>query len=145
MTAPFPLAYVLTRLRLDPGQAFRMDPELSMHRRFDVPVTMTVLALGHRSPRRPRRRRDARHRGGTAAPGVTFSSSEHLLGDAASRGFGRGRRRPVHGVDHPAASADGATWTATLDNGFGLPSLPIDVVTDDRHSLPPSSASPSTA
>ena len=135
-TAPFPLAYVLTRLRLDAGEALRMDPELSMHRLFTVPVTMAFDLSG--TARLDGRAPDATLDtvAATTAPGATFSSSARLLGDAASRASAAADGDLSTAWSTPLESPVGATWTATLDGGFVLPSLPIDVVTDDRHTLP---------
>ncbi|MFM8305081.1 MAG: alpha-(1-_3)-arabinofuranosyltransferase family protein [Actinomycetota bacterium] len=133
---PVPLAYVLTRWRLDPGERLRMDPEISMRRTLRVPATMSFALSGTA-------RLDGRADdpvldavSGTALSGATFSSSARLLGDATSRASAAADGDRSSAWSTPLGSPVGASWAVTSDRDITLSDLPIDVVTDRLHSLP---------
>ncbi|MBM3661122.1 MAG: DUF3367 domain-containing protein, partial [Actinobacteria bacterium] len=133
---PFPLAYVFSRLRLDPSAEFRMDPELSMRRAFSVPTPMSFTLSG--TARLDGRASDAALDAvaATAPVGTTFAASSRLLGDAASRASAGADRDLTTAWSTPLGAPVGSRWTVRSDAGLRLPSLPIDLVTDDRHSVP---------
>jgi arabinofuranan 3-O-arabinosyltransferase len=134
--APIPLAYVLTRLRADPSQAYRVDPELSLHRRFDVPTAMRFTLSGT-ARINPRAADDVIDRVlGTTPPGVSVSSTEHLIGDPVSRASAAVDGIPTTAWTTPLVGVVGQKWRAHVDQGFNLPSLDLDLAVDQQHSLP---------
>jgi arabinofuranan 3-O-arabinosyltransferase len=133
---PIPLAYVLTRLRADPSQAYRVDPELRMRREFDVPATMQ-FALTGTARVNPRADDDVIDRVlQTTAPDVTVTSTEHLIGDAGSRASAALDGDTGTVWTTPLVGVVGQTWRAHLDQGFNLPALHLDLAVDQEHSLP---------
>jgi arabinofuranan 3-O-arabinosyltransferase len=136
VSSPIPLAYVLTRLRADPSEAYRQDPELSMHREFDVPTAMT-FALSGTARVNSRAADDVIDRVlGTTPPGVTVSSTEYLTGDAAARASAAVDGDPTTAWTTPFVGVTGQQWRAHFDNGFQITELPIDIAVDAEHSLP---------
>jgi arabinofuranan 3-O-arabinosyltransferase len=136
VSGPIPLAYILTRLRADPSEAYRMDPELSMHRALDVP-TATTFALSGTARVNARAADDVIDRVlGTTQPGVTVSSTEYLTGDAAARASAAVDGDPATAWTTPFVGVTGQQWRAHVENGFHIAALPIDIAVDAEHSLP---------
>jgi hypothetical protein len=133
---PLRLAYVLTRLRVDPGDQSRTDPELALHRAFTVPTPMAFTLSG--SARLNGRAADAvlDDVTGAVAPSVHVSATDRLLGDPASRASAAVDDDLATAWQTPLDAVVGQRWTARVDDGFRLPSLALDVVTDEHHSLP---------
>ena len=134
-TAGHGLDVVLSRLRTDPADPTHQDEELALDRRFVVGNARAFGMSGtvRVNPNAADPVLDSVL--GTTAPGVTFSSSTHLQGDAdarASRAF----------------AADPATaWTSATGNPVGqfvrvdgvsttVDHLSLDVVADGVHSVP---------
>ncbi|MEI8001558.1 MAG: alpha-(1-_3)-arabinofuranosyltransferase family protein, partial [Actinomycetes bacterium] len=133
---PFPLTYVLSRQRADASLVFRADPEPSVRRLLDVPVTMPFALAGtaHLDPRAPDTVLDDALR--SLDPGTTATSSGRLLGDPTSRASAALDGNLATWWSSPLAGAVGSTWSMHSDAGFTGPALTLDVVTDDHHSLP---------
>ncbi|MFN8028575.1 MAG: alpha-(1-_3)-arabinofuranosyltransferase family protein [Acidimicrobiia bacterium] len=129
------LDVVLSRLRTDPADRAHQDEELAIDRRFVVGnargygVSGTVRV----NPNAPDQVIDSVL--GTTAPGVTYSSSSHLQGDAdarASRAFdGDPATAWTSATGNPVGQAVQVTGVATT-----VDHLALDVVADGRHSVP---------
>jgi len=133
---PFPLAYVLTRLRANPSEPYRMDPELSMRRSFTVPTPME-FALSGTARVNPRADDDVVDSLlGAAATGTTFTASDRLTGDLFSRASAAADGDLGTSWSTPMDRIVGERWTARADARITVPSLAIDVVVDAQHSLP---------
>jgi len=130
------LVYVMSRLRYEPGASSRDDEEPALARRFDVPDDRAFELAGQLriDPNADDAVLDEVL--GTTAPGVRYSASSHLHGDAdarASRAF-----------DDDARSAwvtrfgdqKGQWIQASLDAPITIEGLDLRVVADGRHSVP---------
>jgi arabinofuranan 3-O-arabinosyltransferase len=131
-----PLAMVLSRLRVDPAEPARRDPEPAMHRvlSLPVPVELEVFGTARLASRAPGPVLDEILGAGGDDWDVQVRSSEHLPGSIAAR---------------PSAALDGDPDTAWTSRFIGLPGewleveadepltarrLVLDVVADERHS-----------
>jgi arabinofuranan 3-O-arabinosyltransferase len=134
-TGPLRVAYVLSRLRVDPGDRARTDPEIAMHRSFTVPraTELALTGTARTSGRAPDAVLDAA--AGWSGP-VRAASGGRLLGDAASRASAAVDGDLATAWRTPLDGAVGGSWTATVDGGFDLPRLTLDLVADSHHSVP---------
>ncbi|HJR26545.1 MAG TPA: alpha-(1-_3)-arabinofuranosyltransferase family protein, partial [Acidimicrobiales bacterium] len=129
-----PVAFVLSRWRADPSEPVRADPEPALRRRLDLPAPVALTLGGtarlHQGPD------DARVDELLDSTGPYVRSSQHLPGSLTHRA---------------AAAVDGdlSTWWTTpfvgltdqwweIDTGeqLALEEVELDIVADDRHSLP---------
>ena len=130
VAAGTPTALVLTRLRVDPRNRWRSDPEQTMQREFTLAAAhdFTVTALLQRNDRAPESALDSLD----SVSGAT--SNRHLTGVPSARG--------VFAADHSVATA----WTSPFGNALGssltvplsgapLTDLAIVQYLDAQHSL----------
>lgn len=133
-----PLAVVLTRLRSDPAEIVRGDPEPSIVRAFTVhaPVTMALRGTARLHVNAPDDAVDAAlGLPGADAGGWTARSTEHLAGSARARASSAFDGDPSTAWTTPLV---GLRQTIELDAGreVRIDVLDIEVVTDERHSTP---------
>jgi hypothetical protein len=128
------LDVVLSRLRYDPGQL--QDEELALVRRFVLP-TARSFELSGTARIDPNAADDVLDTVlGTTAPGTTFTSSDHLFGDADARAS-----RAFDGDASTAWSPNfGGQTGRFVDVALATPTtvdhLDLTVVADGRHSVP---------
>ena len=131
-----PVAFVLSRLRADPAEPVRADPEPAIQRRLDLPApspcTLRGTARLHDGPD------DAASTSCSAPTGpVRPRPSQHLPGSLAHGAAAAARRRPRHGVDDALRRARRTSGgRSTPATGSAVRQVELDVVADDRHSLP---------
>ena len=132
---PLRLAYVMTRLRVDPRDVTRFDPESSLRRLFDVPRETAFTLSG--TIRVDGRASEAVLDSviGTNSA-VTATSSAHRFGDPSSRASSAVDGDPTTAWTTPLDGAVGATWTAHVPAGFDLNELALDIIADGHHSVP---------
>jgi arabinofuranan 3-O-arabinosyltransferase len=132
---PLRLAYVMTRLRVDPSDATRFDPESSLRRLFEVPSEMAFTLSGtiRVDGRASETVLDSAI--GTNST-VTATSSARRFGDPTSRASSAIDGDPTTAWVTPLDGAVGATWSAHVPGGFNLNELALDIVADGYHSVP---------
>ena len=130
------VAYALTRMRVDPASATRMDPELALRRAWRTAATETFTLSG-----------TARVNGlapddlvdevtGTSSSAARFSSTGRGRGDPASRASAAADGDLATAWRTPLDAAVGQRWTAELADPVSLTDLTLDVVADHEHSIP---------
>ncbi|HRB04185.1 MAG TPA: hypothetical protein PLP26_12510, partial [Ilumatobacteraceae bacterium] len=130
VAADAPTAVVLTRLRVDPRDRWRSDPEPTMQREFtlatahDVAVTATL----QRNDRAPESVLDALDH----VDGVT--SNRHLIGVPSARGIFAADGDAATAWTSPFGAAVGSVLTVPLD-GSALTDLGIVQPVDRQHSV----------
>ena len=130
VTAATPLAVVMTRLRTDPLNRWRSDPEpqlirsfqLATARGFDVSLTL------HRDDRASDSVLDAL--GGVD----TATSNRRLTGDPGSTAAHAIDGDPATAWTSPFSNAIGSTLTVPLDSSTPTSSLVLHQIVDGRHS-----------
>jgi arabinofuranan 3-O-arabinosyltransferase len=134
-----PLSYVFTRLRSNPAEPVRTDPELAMARIVDVPAAR-AFGLGGQArinPAGPDATIDALLGiPGADAGGLTVEASESLAGAL--------RMRPMAALDGDPSTAWSTPFVGVADQWIDvtLPErrtidrLDLRVVADGRHSVP---------
>jgi arabinofuranan 3-O-arabinosyltransferase len=127
---------VLTRLRYDPGEPGRHDQERSLQRSIDLPDTRTFGVTGtiRVQPNAPDAVLDAVL--STDLGGATVTASSHLTGDLgsrASRALDDDLRTSWQAAFGPQ---DGQGLTVRLAQRAAVRDLVVQVVADDRHSVP---------
>jgi len=138
--ADAPVAVVLTRLRANPAEPKRADPELAMARALDLPVALsaTLSGVARIDPGAPEPTIDELLGAGPDRWPARARSSAHLPGSVAARASAA--------LDHDADTAwstglgavAGQWWEVDLDQPTSLDHLSLDVVVDDHHSTPTS-------
>ncbi|MEO6156618.1 MAG: hypothetical protein ABIQ39_03200, partial [Ilumatobacteraceae bacterium] len=126
-----PMAIVLTRLRTDPLDRWRSDPEPTLVRQFDLPTARTVqpsitLRVDHR-----------------AADSVLATLTGHsetianrrLTGDTAAAGWYATDGDPSTAWTSPFADVVGSSLTLRLDPDVPLGPLTVHQTIDQNHSI----------
>jgi arabinofuranan 3-O-arabinosyltransferase len=133
---PVPTAYVMTRLRANPREVVRMDPELALRRIFTVPAPTDFRLSGtaRLAARAPDPVLDAVL--GTVPPGTRVDTTERLIGDAASRGSAAVDGDLATAWTTPFTGVVGQRWTRSSDEPITVTEIPIDLVADTEHSVP---------
>lgn len=136
--ADAPVALVLSRLRANPAEPKRADPELAMARAIDLPValSLTVSGVARVDPGAPEPVIDELLGAGLDRWPAVARSSAHLPGSLAARASAA--------LDHDTATAwstglgdvAGQWLEVELDEPTSLDRLSLDVVVDERHSAP---------
>ena len=126
-----PTAVVLTRLRVDPRNRWRSDPEPTMQREFTLATDhdFTVTATVQPNDRAPESVLDALD----LVSGVT-TSNRHLTGVPSARGVGAADHNVGTAWTSPFGQAIGSTLSVPL-NGQPLTDLGIVQYLDGQHSL----------
>ncbi len=130
------LALVMTRLRYEPASRYRQDEEVSLARRFTLPTGrgFTLTGQARVDPNSPDAVLDQVL--GTVTPGVTYSASGHLAGDAAARASSAFDADPKTAWTTPFAAPTGSWIQATLAAPTTMDHLNLEVVADGKHSVP---------
>lgn len=131
-----PLAVVLSRLRIDPTLLNRNDEELNLDRAFTLPDdrTFTLGGTARLDTNAPDPQLDTVL--GTRAPGVTFSASSHLQGDAASRASRAFDADPATAWTSAFAGQPGQWIQAELASPASVERVRVAFVRDTKHQLP---------
>ncbi len=130
VAAGTPLAVVLTRLRTDPLDRWRSDPEPQLVRAFQLGTDRTLAA-------RITLRRDARASDdvlNTLAGEATATSNRRLTGDPRSTAAEAIDGDPATAWTSPFSNAVGSTLTVPLDPSMPLSSLELTQSVDTQHS-----------
>ncbi len=126
-----PTAVVLTRLRVDPRNRWRSDPEQTMQREFRLTTAheFSVTATLQRNDRAPESVQNSLD---NVLGGAT--SNRHLIGVPAARGMFAADGDPTTAWTSPFGDAIGSTLTVPLD---GTPLTTMDIIqpVDAAHSL----------
>jgi arabinofuranan 3-O-arabinosyltransferase len=127
---------VLTRLRFDPNAAGKQDEELALDRRFVLPDARMFGFTGTAriDPNAMDEQIDAVL--GTTAPGVTYSSSHHLAGDADARASRAFDGNPATAWSAPIGPQEGRFLDVKLPAPITFDHQDLTVVADGRHSVP---------
>lgn len=126
-----PTALVLTRLRVDPRNRWRSDPEQTIQREFTLAADheFTVTATVHSNDRAPESVLNAHDQVSNAV-----ISNRHLTGVPSASGRAAADRSVDSAWTSPFGQAVGSTLTVPL-NGQALTDLGIVQYVDDQHSL----------
>jgi hypothetical protein len=128
-----PVAFVLSRLRADPSEPVRSDPELQLRRRLDLPAPVTLLLSG-----------TARLRPNTddgdldkllKVVGPIVHSSQYLPGDVEARASAAFDGRKDTAWSTPLVGLD-QWWQADMGTPTKVDAVDVDLVADAHHSLP---------
>lgn len=130
------LDVVVSRLRSDPGERGRQDHELSLQRRFELPDERSFGLTGTArvNPGADDDRLDEVL--GTVAPGTTFTSSGHLLGDPDARASRAFDGDPATAWTAPLGRQEGQWVAARSSAPVAVDRVELTVVADGRHSVP---------
>lgn len=133
-----PVAIVLSRMRADPAEVLRDDPESSINRRFTLPVPLDLALDGAArvDPNGPEAVLDALLGAGPDDWPVTARSSARLVGDLDARASSVLDGDRATAWRTPFSQVVGQRIDLTLDEPTTLDALELDVVADGRHSLP---------
>ncbi len=133
-----PLSIVLTRLRANPAEPLRADPEPTMQRLLDLPSALTVGLSGtaRLDTAAPDPELDALLGAGPAEWGVRADSTAHLAGDLESRASSVLDGDLGTAWQTPFSTLLGQALDLELPAPVSLTALDLDVVADGRHSLP---------
>jgi arabinofuranan 3-O-arabinosyltransferase len=133
------LTYLFTRLRTNPAEPVRSDPEINMARIVDVP-TARAFGVGGQA------RLDAGAPDAVidvllgypsaAEGGLTVTASDSLPGDIAARGRAAVDGDPTTAWMTPFGGPAGQWVDVTLPGPTVLDRLDLQVVADGRHSVP---------
>jgi arabinofuranan 3-O-arabinosyltransferase len=129
-----PLAFVLSRLRADPSEPLRADPEDRLRRLLDLPGPVTVSLSG--AARLRTSAADDLIDNLVAATGPTARSRQHLAGDLAARASAALDGDRTTAWTTPFVGLDNQWWEATSPTTLTVDTVTLDVVADDHHSLP---------
>jgi arabinofuranan 3-O-arabinosyltransferase len=132
--AEVPLAIVLTRLRASPSEPVRADPEPALARSFELPAALTATLSG--TARMSARAPDAMIDALAGVRGAVYTSSEHLPGARRSRAAAAFDGDSETAWQTPLAGVVGQWLSVRTPQPLQLRELDMDVVTDQRHSLP---------
>jgi arabinofuranan 3-O-arabinosyltransferase len=124
------LAVVLTRLRTDPLDRWRSDPEPRLIRAFTLPAerTMGVTVTLHRNDRAPDGVLDA-------LAGVSSAvSNRRLIGDPDARASASVDGDPSTGWTSPFSDAVGSVLTVPLDPTVPIAAITLTQPVDEMHS-----------
>ena len=129
-----PIAFVLSRWRADPAEPVRSDPELALQRRLDLPapvsLTLTGTARLHDSPD------DARVDELLDSTGPYVRSSQHLPGSLADRAAAAVDGDLTTAWTTPFVGLTDQWWEIDTGERVTVDEVSLDIVADDRHSLP---------
>lgn len=130
------LDVVMSRLRSDPGERGRQDHELALERRFELPDARSFALTGTArvNPNVPDDQLDEVL--GTVAPGTTFTSSGHLLGDPGARASRAFDGDPDTAWTAPLGAQEGQWLAVSLPAPVTVDHADLTVVADGRHSVP---------
>lgn len=138
LTAGSPLAVVLTRLRSNPADVLRDDPEPSMARILQMPVPegLVVSGTARVSPRASERVIDRLLGASEQEWGATATSSSRLPGDISSRASAAFDGDPATAWQTGLVPAAGQWIEVQTTSPASADSLALEVVVDQRHSTP---------
>ena len=133
-----PLAVVLTRLRANPAEPLRDDPEPSLLRAFTLPaaVEVTITGAARLDPNADEDRLDALLGAGPDVWPVSARSTGRLAGDLDARASSTLDGDPTTAWQTPFSEVAGQGLDIDTDRPVRLDRLTLDVVHDGRHSLP---------
>ena len=136
--ADHPVAIVLTRLRADPAEVIRDDPEPSITRRFTLPAPLdiTLGGIARIDPNGPETALDTLLGAGTDVWPVRARSSARLVGDLDARASSVLDGDLATAWQTPLSQVVGQRLDISLDAPISLDALELDVVADGRHSIP---------
>jgi hypothetical protein len=128
------VAFVLSRLRADPAEPVRADPELALQRRLALPAPVTLSLSGtvHLHANADSALIDRLVR----STGTKVSTSDHLPGDLGARGSAALDGRESTAWTTPFVGLVGQWWEADLGRPAKVSALDLDVVVDAHHSTP---------
>jgi arabinofuranan 3-O-arabinosyltransferase len=129
-----PIAFVLDRLRADPAEPLRADPESRLLRVLDLPAAMSLHLSGtvRLRPAAPDDRIDRR----VSSTGPATYARQHLPGDLASRASAALDGDPATAWTTPFVGLTGQWWESRSTKALHVDRISLDVVADDHHSLP---------
>jgi hypothetical protein len=128
-----PVAFVFSRLRADPSEPVRSDPELQLRRRVDLPAPVTLQLTG--TARLRPGTDDARLDRFVGATGPTVRASQDLPGDLGARASAALDGSTATAWSTPLVGLD-QWWEADLPTATTLSALDLEIVADAHHSLP---------
>jgi arabinofuranan 3-O-arabinosyltransferase len=134
-----PLAVALTRLRADPAEPVRADPEPTIRRRIHLPgpVTLQIGGTARLAPGAPEPTIDALLGGGPGSWPATARSSEHLPGSVHARASSAFDGDLSTAWSTPLVGVAGQWVELELaEGGVLLSELEVGIVADDHHSTP---------
>ncbi|MDQ2651012.1 MAG: DUF3367 domain-containing protein [Actinomycetota bacterium] len=129
-----PAAIVISRLRADPSEPVRSDPELWLERAFELPVASPFELVGTvrlRPDIDPALLDDL-----LGASGGPVRARQSLPGSIASRASAALDGDPTTAWTTPFVGVAGQWWEATAGNDLTVSSVVVDIVVDERHSTP---------
>ena len=132
------VAIVLTRLRANPAEVDRADPEPSMVRAVRLPTALDVSVLGtaRLDANAPEPLLDELLGAGRAAWGVTATSTARLRGDLDARASSVLDGDVTTAWQTPLSDVEGQAITVASGEPVTTSTLELDLVADDRHSVP---------
>lgn len=133
-----PVSIVLTRLRANPAEPLRADPEPSLERRIGLPVALGVDVGGtaRLDTTAPDSVLDALLGASVEAWGVRADSTAHLAGEVDARASATLDGDPRTAWQTPFSALVDQAVDLQLTTPVTAASLDLDVVADGRHSLP---------
>lgn len=134
------VAVVLTRLRANPSEPKRADPEPAMARAIDLPVELATSLSGvaRLHPGAPDPILDELLGAGPSEWPAQARSSSHLPGSVAARASAALDDDATTAWSTGLGEVAGQWWEVELDQPTSLDHLSLDVVVDERHSTPTS-------
>jgi hypothetical protein len=135
-----PLAIVLTRLRANPAEPLRADPEPAMGRSIELPVALDLGITGtaRLDTTAPDPVLDELLGAGEDTWGVVATSTARLAGDLDARASSTLDGDLGTAWQTPFSTVQGQAVELVLAEPVTLSELELDVVADGRHSLPAS-------
>lgn len=133
-----PLAIVLTRLRANPAEPLRDDPEPALLRSLRLPAAIDVTLAGSArlDPNADEGLLDELLGAGPSAWPVIARSTARLAGDLDARASSTLDGDPTTAWQTPLSEVTGQRLELDLSDPVTLDHLDLEVVNDGRHSLP---------
>jgi hypothetical protein len=134
-----PFSVVLSRLRADPSEPVRADPEPRIHRLLELPGELTVNLTGtaRLAPQAQGEVLDGLLGAGPGTWGATARAGEKLPGAVEARASAAFDGNPRTAWSTPLVGVQGQWVELELHTGAVVAeSLEVSVLADERHSLP---------